>query len=223
MTAPGSSSARGPWVIRAVDAAQVLMGALSGPESETLGRELAKFERQCPPPRVMSECLILRAILLDVFSHLEDMFQDETPRDARSSARARLYRSPPTATLSAFLEAARQLVAEADRGKSLPLHERARRWIIGHVDDHCTVRELAARLGTNSRTLSRQFRRNVGVTLQQYRWDCRALRAAELMSATDLKVDAVASAIGVRSKSTLYRLLRRAGQTVRRRKAPKRT
>jgi AraC-like DNA-binding protein len=211
------------WAMRTADATQVLAGSILSAESEVLKRELSRFEQGCPSPTAMAECLILRAILLDVFFHLERALADATPATERTSARARLQEAPASETLPVFLDSARQLVAEAERARELPLHERARRWICDHLGDQRTVRELAAQLGAHPRTLSRQFARHVGMTVQEYRWKCRVMRASELLSSTDLKVDAVAEAVGIRSKSTLYRLMRRAGQPTPRRKRRSKT
>jgi AraC-like DNA-binding protein len=199
------------WMIRTADATQVLAGAFLNTESDSVQHGLSRFECGCPVPTVMGEFLILRAILLDMFFRLEHALAETTSWNERSRARSSLQRAHPTVTLPAFLDSARHLLTDAERARVLPIHERARRWLCEHLNDPCTVHELAARLATNPRTLNRQFARHIGMTVQEYRWKCRVTRASELLSSTEMKVDAVAQAVGIGSKSTLYRLMRRAG------------
>lgn len=189
-----SDRVRADWVRQVADTTQILMGAFTSFELETLKRALSLFERQCPRPRTVAEGLALRGLLLDAFLRLDTELQGDAPADVRRLARARLHEASLQITLSAFLVAARQLVVAADRAQSLPLHERTRRWIGEDVADHETVREIASRLGAHPRTLGRQFVKHAGVTVQQYRWKLRAARAAELLSNTDLKVEAVVHA-----------------------------
>src|SRR5690349_13680426 len=166
MTAPNDThwnvSDMSRWMLQTADATQVLAGSIWSAESEELKRQLARFEEGCPPPKDMAECLILRAILLDVFFHLERVLAESTSTTERSSARAQLQQARPCATLPAFLDSARHLVTDAERARALPLHERARRWICDHLSDQRTVRDLAVQLGGHPRTLSRQFAKHVG-------------------------------------------------------------
>src|SRR5262249_34430718 len=134
------------WALRTADATQVLAGSMLSAESAVLKPRLSRCEQGCRSPTDMAGCLILRAILLDVFFHLENVLADAISTTERVSARARLQQAPPTQTLPAFLDSARHLVAEAERAQVLPLHERARRWIADHLSDQRTVRELAAQL-----------------------------------------------------------------------------
>jgi len=208
---------RSEWVSRVVDAAQILGGALRDSETKTLGYELTRFERRCTPPKTTAERFVLRALLLDVFLQLENALGDRAPVSGLSCARALLQRATPESTFGAFMEAARKLITTAGHAGTLPLHERARRWISEHLEDRHSVPQIAAHLGSHPRTLRRQFVKHVGMTMQQYRWECRAARAEALLTSSDLKVDAVVGAIGVGSRSTLYRLMRRCGRSALRR------
>src|SRR6266702_2562773 len=85
-------------------------------------------------------------------------------------------------------------------------HERVRKWIDEHPEDSRSIRELATLLGTHPRTLNRHFGCHIGKTVQEYRWERRAERAEQLLATSALKLEDVASAIGARSKATVYRL-----------------
>src|SRR5438093_6001662 len=84
---PSADAPSKSWVMRTADATQVLAGSLLSAESGVLQRELSRFEQGCPSPTAMAECLILRAILLDVFFHLEAVLADATSTNERTSAR----------------------------------------------------------------------------------------------------------------------------------------
>ena len=211
----GGRGASGEWT-RVVDSVQTLVGALIRPRPDSVRIGLDDFERRCPQPRSLVERLMLKGILLDVLLQLQTSIQRDAQTGERRRAIASFGRPDPSEAIADFLRGARELVEEADHAATLPPHERARRWIDAHPEDQRTIAALAAELGTHPRTLSRRFTQSFATTLQQYRWKRRAARAAELLATTDLKVEAVADAVGMRSKSTLYRLMRRFGQAVKR-------
>lgn len=211
-------SVRPNWVGRVVDVTQVLGGSFQDVNIEALKHALTEFEGHFPPAKTTAEHLVLRGILLDVFLRLEKALGQYTSASDRAKANALLRRARPEATFSVFLECARQLLASAVELHAPPLHERARRWIEERIDERCSVEEIARQLETHPRTLRRIFKKHFGQTPHQYRAECRAARAEKLLSGTTLKVEAVATAIGVGSKATLYRVLHRFGRPGGRRK-----
>lgn len=85
----------------------------------------------------------------------------------------------------------------------------ARRWIDDHPGSTASIAEVAAIVQLHPRTLRRQFQREIGVSIQEYRRQVRARYAHELLLSRTETVDVIASLAGVRSRSTFYRLLRR--------------
>jgi AraC-like DNA-binding protein len=199
------------WVSHVVGVVQVLAGA-ARTDVNTLQRALSRFAHDCPAPRSTAERLVLKGILLDAFLWLETTLDDDTTRAQQTAARSKLLREL-AGPIDAFADAASHLIGRAARMRAQPLHDRACHWIEAHIDERHTIREMAARLGTNPRTLTRHFTRHIGMTTQQYQWQLRASKAARLLAETDLTVTDVADAVGVRSKSTLYRIMRRSLRT----------
>jgi len=199
------------WVGRVVSVVQVLIGA-ARTEPDALQLALSRFARDCPAPRSTAERLVLKGILLDAFLWLETTLDGETAAAQRTAARSKLH-CEPARSISAFTAAASGLIGAAAHMRAKRLHDRACHWIEAHLDERHTIREMAEGLGTNPRTLTRHFTRHVGMTIQQYQWQLRAAKAARLLAETDLTITDVAGAVGVRSKSTLYRIMRRSLRT----------
>ncbi len=74
--------------------------------------------------------------------------------------------------------------------------------------------EIAAQVGAHPRTLNRAFAKYVGMTVQEYRSQCRLAQAGELRAGRDLKMAAVAAVVGI-GRSTLFRLMSEARRGVR--------
>lgn len=195
------------WLCRLNDATQVLFGAIATTEPGTVHRALLTFERRCPVPRTTTERVVLRGTLVETFLRLETSMSDWTSSTERASARKQVHDAGLPAAVDALLAPARRLVAAAQHRRTLPLHERARQWIDDHPEDPRSIREMATLLGAHPRTLNRHFGRHIGKTVQEYRWERRAERAEQLMAESALKLEDVATAIGARSKATVYRLL----------------
>ena len=67
-----------------------------------------------------------------------------------------------------------------------------------------TLRKLAAAVDRNPGYLGEAFRLHIGKTMRSYLTDIRMRRAAELI-AEDVKIEAVALAVGYLSKRNFYR------------------
>ncbi|HET6855777.1 MAG TPA: helix-turn-helix domain-containing protein [Streptomyces sp.] len=74
--------------------------------------------------------------------------------------------------------------------------EPARSWALDHLDHPVTLGELAARASMSTRTFSRRFCEEVGLTPVQWLTARRVDRARELLEESDLPVDRVAAAVG---------------------------
>ncbi|MCT7355894.1 helix-turn-helix domain-containing protein [Streptomyces sp. 15-116A] len=78
-------------------------------------------------------------------------------------------------------------------------------WITERLDRPLTVEDLARRAGMSSRHLARHFRAATGTTPLQWLLIQRIRRAQELLETTDDSVDAIASATGMGTATTLRR------------------
>ncbi len=78
-------------------------------------------------------------------------------------------------------------------------------WVMERLDEPLTVEDLARRARTSSRTLGRHFRAATGTTPLQWLLNQRIRRAQELLETSDDSVDAIATATGMGTATTLRR------------------
>ncbi|MFF9145840.1 helix-turn-helix domain-containing protein [Streptomyces sp. NPDC014861] len=78
-------------------------------------------------------------------------------------------------------------------------------WVVERLDSPLTVEDLARRAGMSSRQLTRRFRAATGTTPLQWLLAQRIRRAQELLERTDDGVDAIATATGMGTATTLRR------------------
>jgi transcriptional regulator GlxA family with amidase domain len=99
-----------------------------------------------------------------------------------------------------------QLVARPARHEAL---RELQRWIPEHVGDDLAVATLAARAHMSERTFVRSWHRETGTTPAAYVESVRVEAARRLLESTDMTVDAVARAVGLRRAERLHRAVRR--------------
>lgn len=75
--------------------------------------------------------------------------------------------------------------------------------------DELTLNEIARRAGCNGTTLQREFRAAVGVSIDQYRRECRLLRAAAALRHQDASVARAAEIAGYGSQANFSTAFRR--------------
>jgi transcriptional regulator GlxA family with amidase domain len=78
-------------------------------------------------------------------------------------------------------------------------------WVLERLDEPLTVEDLARQARMSSRHLGRRFREATGTTPLQWLLTQRIRRAQELLENTDDSVDAVATAVGMGTATTLRR------------------
>lgn len=76
-------------------------------------------------------------------------------------------------------------------------------WLEQHLDQPLTLAAIAAQAATSSRTLSRRFIAQVGVTPMQWLHAARLRRAQRLLESSRLSIEQIAAASGFASTSTL--------------------
>lgn len=82
-------------------------------------------------------------------------------------------------------------------------------WLPDHLTENLTVEALARRAGMSGRNFSRCFTAETGLSPAFYVEGLRIEAARRLLETTDLSVDAVAAAVGLRRAETLHRAFRR--------------
>lgn len=89
-----------------------------------------------------------------------------------------------------------------------------REWAAQRLDEPLTLRELAAHAHTSTRTLTRHFRAETGLSPLQWLLHQRVDRARELLEVTDLPMDEVARRSGLGTAESLRQhMIRRNGLT----------
>ncbi len=86
----------------------------------------------------------------------------------------------------------------------------ARAWALEHLDRPVTLRELAAREAMSTRTFTRRFREEVGISALQWLTQQRVERARQLLEETDLPVDKIAAEAGFGTAASLRQHLQSA-------------
>ena len=87
---------------------------------------------------------------------------------------------------------------------------RAREWALRHLDHPLTLRELATRESMSTRTFTRRFREEVGISPVRWLTQRRIERARHLLEETDLPIDRVAADAGFGTAASLRQHLRAA-------------
>lgn len=77
-----------------------------------------------------------------------------------------------------------------------------------HPDERLSVNVIARRTGRSVSSLNAEFRLMFGASVYEYWKEVRLRRAVALLASSGLKVDAIASMTGYRSKKNLYSAIR---------------
>jgi AraC family transcriptional regulator, transcriptional activator FtrA len=86
-------------------------------------------------------------------------------------------------------------------------------WMLDHLDEQVTVPQLARLAAMSPRSFARHFRASTGTTPLRWLHHQRVTRAQELLEATDLPIDVVASRVGFGSATNLRDHFRRVTST----------
>lgn len=100
----------------------------------------------------------------------------------------------------------------ARRERLLPqarLALRIREYLDTHALEKITLARLAHELGCSVRTTTAEFKREYGMSVHLYVIKCRLAEAARLLVTTEMKISAVAEAVGFHDQTALYRHFRR--------------
>jgi AraC-like DNA-binding protein len=77
------------------------------------------------------------------------------------------------------------------------------------IRKHLTIRELAAKVGTNSYSLKRVFKEIYGMGPYEYLLEVRLKKASELLLLTDHPIKTISRQVGYRSPSSFVAMFKR--------------
>jgi AraC family transcriptional activator FtrA len=86
-------------------------------------------------------------------------------------------------------------------------------WMFEHLDEPVTVRQLARLAAMSPRTFARRFGEATGTTPMRWLTHQRILRAQDLLEATTLPVEVIASRVGLGTAVNLRQHFRRETST----------
>lgn len=97
--------------------------------------------------------------------------------------------------------------------ESTGMLQELQQWIEQHLDQSLTLEQMAGRASISTRTLSRRFREQLGVTPLQWLLQARVRRAQYILETTDISVEQVALRAGFGSSTSLREHFRRLAGT----------
>jgi AraC-like DNA-binding protein len=109
---------------------------------------------------------------------------------------------------SAFLRWSSRFMKEFERIHLSPLASCVRRYLNAHYKEDVDVRKLARELGSTGARVGAEFRKAYGISPSHYQRQLRVGEGLRLLKGTNLKVEAVAQAVGYRSKKNFYQVTR---------------
>ncbi|MDL4816027.1 GlxA family transcriptional regulator [Actinomadura opuntiae] len=78
-------------------------------------------------------------------------------------------------------------------------------WVTAHLDEPLTLETMASHAGVSSRTLTRRFTDQLGISPGQWLLSQRIAAAQDLLETSDLPLDAIARRVGLSSATNLRR------------------
>ena len=163
-----------------------------------------------PRARSLSEKLVLRGLLLEIYIQLDSSLGrlgvDEAVRergrdcwlhDGHSTSRPeQIFQN----ACGPLVECWRELLQH-------PIDEQARRWIAANWAGPLSIVRLARELHVHPRTLRRSFRKHLGMSVHHHWRDVRAREAVRLLQETSLKIEAIALLVGCKHRLTFYQMV----------------
>lgn len=86
-----------------------------------------------------------------------------------------------------------------------PVATRIRQYLDAHASERVTLEQVARAFGVSVRRVTRAFRNEYGIGVHAYLARRRLRDALGLLVATDLKVSAIATTVGFRDQTTMFR------------------
>ena len=178
---PDPGPVREEWLLEVTATAQHILAAGSLSKIGAVRAVIAGV----PPPRTRVEELVLAGLVTEMTL--------AEPRGTRSG-------------VSSYVDKLGELMPAEPWSV---LARRVARRIVDRCREPLNVRHLARDLGVDETTLRKEFRRVFGVSPREYHLRARVAAALQLLGAGDLKVAAVARAVGYRDEKNFFSAVRR--------------
>jgi AraC-like DNA-binding protein len=192
---------RSDWTHAVMTQVQVAAKASLSSE-ENASQIVARLALRIPPPVAPIEQLVGVALLQRVGweilrrqVNLGALDHVEAFRDFERIVRA-TEKSPWTSIL---------LTLEASDARVMGTAVRIRAFLDRHTSAKISITGVARDVGCSVRTATASFRLRYGLTIHDYLTRRRLARAVTLLTTTDMKLAAVAAAVGFTEKTTLHR------------------
>lgn len=164
------------------------------------GREmLAMLMRSSPFDAFFSGRMTNPAFFASQFSAMADVWGHHTPLN-RLLLKRLFY-----AVVHEFY---RELTTSQTGTAEVDVFEKARQYLQNHITQANPVQLLADSLGVKRTTLHEQFKRNIGLSPQQYVMQLRLDTACAALSDDKMSIDEIAACCGLRDKSYFSRVFR---------------
>lgn len=208
------------WLSDTIRECQAFLGESVSLVPSDLGETAGRFIKRLRTPRTPLETLTQKGLLLDLaiqfgYAAHQAFHRHAGPRD-RSSRRcgfqpaASLGEWPRDSTRSpaeAFRRWASRFGFELQTAHPQACVHGAEYYLKQHYQDRLAVDGLAHRLRCSSTYLQRTFKETTGFTLHEYQAELRLAEALRQLETSDLKIEAIATDVGYRSKKDLYRVV----------------
>jgi AraC-like DNA-binding protein len=199
---------RRDWLSTVTSNCQLCAGLVTKPDPDSL-KELSRLLLEVlPPPANIAESLALRCLMLELYLQLDfNVARVGIPNHIRDEARRQWLTGVGRArdSVRAFERAAAILRRAMGVRPAHAVHERAKLWVEANWQNSRSVQDAAHELAVHPRTLMRHFSKAFGVSLHQYRTQLRVGYAVKLLRETEIKIEAIPTMVGYRSKPSFYR------------------
>jgi AraC-like DNA-binding protein len=208
------------WLSDTIRECQAFLGESVSLVPSDLRETAGRFIQRLPRPRTPLETLTQKGLLLDLaiqfgYAAHKAFHQHAGPAD-RSARRcgfqpaASLGEWPRDSTRSpaeAFHRWASRFGFELQTAHPQACVHGAEHYLKQHYQERLAVDDLANHLRCSSSYLQRTFKETTGFTLREYQAELRLATALRLLETSDLKIEAIATDVGYRSKKDLYRVV----------------
>ena len=208
------------WLSDTIRECQAFLGESVSLVPSDLRATAGRFIERLPRPLTPLEILTQKGLLLDLaiqfgYAAHKAFHQHAGPAD-RSSRRcgfqpaASLGEWPRDSTRSpseAFHRWASRFGFELQTAHPQACVHGAEYYLKQHYQERLAVDELAHHLRCSPTYLQRTFKETTGFTLREFQAELRLAEALRLLETSDLKIEAIATDVGYRSKKDLYRVV----------------
>lgn len=200
------------WWSSTIDHLQVGAGSVAFLHPTDSFVAVIQVGERLPSPETHIECLLLRGVLFEYACRWNTLAHVTSREPSALDCGCGLVRalqdfgSGCEDPRPAFERWIRSFVTVFARKHPPSLAIRAARIIRQEFDRATTLNALSRQLGVNPQQLGRQFRDEFGISIPAYKRAVRIVEGIRQLSTT--KVDAVALAVGYKSKKNFYRAFR---------------